>query len=341
MKTAKPPCPVCGTLAGFWASAPDRHYGNAGLWDVYRCSACGHLFQYPIPSEEELAHFYPKTYYAYKEVAAPRMHCYSWVHRGMLRHHYLKLCRNYKHLKVSGNPLLAFLGYLRLRRPLNYDAPLFIPGGKLLDYGAGSGSTVKYATEVGWDAMGIEFNRDASEAASRNGINVKWGSIELLEKSPEMYDHIMSSHCVEHVPEAMRLLRAFFSSLKPGGHLTLDVPNADAFAVSLYGAYYYYLGMPVHVNLFSKRSLLLALESCGFIDIRVATYSPLYTQRESLLLAKRWLPKIEPTVSFHRQGLARRALASLLALPGWMLSRLPGRGDCLVVRCQRPHVAAQ
>ena len=113
------------------------------------------------------------------------------------------------------------------------------------------------------------------------------GSIETLEDRPGRYNYIMSSHCVEHVADVWRLFRAFFKALKPGGVLAIDVPNADAISVERFRAFSFYLGMPVHVNLFTPTSMRLLAHSTGFVDISTATYSRWSTQAESAVLIRR------------------------------------------------------
>jgi SAM-dependent methyltransferase len=255
-----------------------------------------------------------------------------------LRLHYLKNHRGYHHLTVSRNRILGWLGLLLSSRPLCFDAPIFQPGGTLLDFGSGSGQGVAFARHLGWEAEGIEINAKAVEAGRSAGVQVDQGSIDALENRPCRYEYIMSSHCVEHVPEVRRLFRAFFHALKPGGILAIDVPNGNSAAAKRFMQFFYYLGMPVHVHLFSPTSIRLLSESTGFVNVALATYSRWYTQAESAILLrgsrKDSLPK-----QFHSHSIWEGFLGRLKSIPTYVLSCLRSRGDCLVMTCKKPVVS--
>jgi SAM-dependent methyltransferase len=328
-------CPICAALAELWCRAGDHHYGNPGLWDVYRCSHCRHLFQNPLPKEEDLVQFYPASYYAYQQPKtdfAPR----GLRHRGVwLRLHYLKYFRGYQHLTVCRNPILASLGCLLNQRPLHFDSPVFQRDGAFLDYGSGTGGTVAFAQYTGWRAEGIEINATAAQIGRESGLRIDNGSIEALEDRPGRYNYIVSSHSVEHVADVCRLFRAFFKALKPGGVLAIDVPNADAISVERFRAFSFYLGMPVHVNLFTPTSMRLLARSTGFVDISTATYSRWSTQAESAVLIRR-SQNGRSVPAFHSHGKWKGFLGRIKSLPAYILSRTQSRGDCLVMTCVKP-----
>ena len=328
-------CPICNSQAKFWCQAPDYHYGNPGVWDVYRCSHCRHLFQYPAPREDQLFQFYPTSYYAYQPPAtdfAP----HGMRHRGVwLWLHYLKYFRGYHHLSVSRNPILASFGYLLSQRPLHFDAPIFKRDGTVLDYGSGTGHAIAFAQYTGWKAEGIEINETAAKIGRKSGLRIDNGSIETLEERPERYNYIMSSHCVEHVADVSRLFRAFFKALKPGGVLAIDVPNGDAISVERFRAFSFYLGMPVHVNLFTPTSIRLLAHSTGFADLSIETYSRWSTQAESAVLIRR--SRNRKSISTFRVHNAWEGfLGRISSLPTYLRSRLQSRGDCLVMTCVKP-----
>jgi len=283
-------CPICGYSIQFWEKASDFHYGIDGVWNVYQCtnSECSHIIQYPIPSEAELVNYYADSYYAYE---APTLDYQPSLfrHWGVwLKLHYLKYYRGYKHLPIKYNPLLALVGKWFEHKPLNFDAPYFIENGKILDYGSGSGDSIGFAKYLGWDAEGIDFSQFAAQIGQESGLSITCGSIEELEKRSNRYDHIMSSHCVEHVPEIERLFKAFYRSLKKGGTLLIDIPNGKSLSIQKTREYFYYLGMPVHVHIFSPESISLLSHRVGFKSIKIASYCRLYTQAASLELQAKW-----------------------------------------------------
>lgn len=299
------------------------------------------MFQFPIPEENDLGQFYPASYYSYEDPVT-EFEPHGLRHRGVwLTLHYLKWFRSYNHLPVSGNALLAHAGKALIKKPLYFESPRFKPGGSLLDYGSGSGDKVAFFKYLGWKATGIEINSRAAAAGKGAGVQVHQGSIETLERYTECFDYIMSSHCVEHVPDVRRLFRAFFNALRPGECLAIDVPNADALAVERYKECFYYLGMPVHVHIFSPTSICLLAKEVGFMDISVATYSCWYSQAQSVSVCDHAsnTPDTRDSGangSFQSRGCVRGILAHVKAVPAYMLSKRGLRGDCLVMTCKKP-----
>ena len=146
----------------------------------------------------------------------------------------------------------------------------------------------------------------------------------------------MSSHCVEHVADVSKLFLAFFKALKPGGILAIDTPNADSIAAEHFADFYYYLCMPVHVNLFTPTSIRLLTQSMGFTDISIATYNRWSTQMESAILSRRAPLGKSVYSGFHSYKKWECFLGRVKSLPTLVLSLLQSRGDCLVMICVKP-----
>ena len=293
------------------------------------------MFQHPLPKEEDLLQFYPASYYAYQPPVtdfAPQ----GLRHRGVwLRQHYLKYFRGYRQLTVCRNLILGCLGYILCHRPLHFDSPEFKPGSMFLDYGSGTGGTVAFAQYTGWRAEGIEINATAARIGRESRLRIDNGSIETLEDRPGRYNYIVSSHSVEHVADVWRLFHAFFKALKPGGVLAIDVPNAGAISVERFRAFSFYLGMPVHVNLFTPTSMRFLARAVGFLNISTATYSRWSTQAESAVLIRR-SQNGRSVPAFHSHGKWEGFLGRIKSLPAYILSRTQSRGDCLVMTCVKP-----
>jgi SAM-dependent methyltransferase len=329
-------CPICGRSARFWREAPDRHYGNRGVWKVYRCEACGHMHQNPIPDEKNVLGYYPASYYAYQPPNIDLMPR-ALIHMGVrLTMHYLKRCRGYRHLPCRGNPLLAAMGFLRHRRPLHCGLPRYKEGGVLLDYGSGAGHYVAFARFIGWETEGIEINAAAAQVGRNAGLSILTGSIETLESYTGRYDCIVSSHCVEHVTDVRRLFHAFFRALKPGGLLAIDVPNAAAAAIERYREFAFYFTMPVHIHGFSPDSIRRLAEQTGFVNLTVATYSWWPTHAKAALLLMRSRRSVIDSPAFAEPRGWEGLVARMAALPTYLRSRVDLRGDCLVMMCLKP-----
>ena len=189
-------CPICGGSAALAYTAGDYHYGIPGRFSVHRCGQCQHLFQWPMPSEDELGWYYPGEYYSFQPPTVDaRPHALRRRGLGPLAH-YAGLRRGYRHLRRFPNPLLALLGWRLARLRPDIVLPRFVAGGTLCDFGCGAGANVAVMQYLGWNASGIDASATAAAAGRRAGLNIIEGSAEVLECRPEAFDAIVAAHSV-------------------------------------------------------------------------------------------------------------------------------------------------
>ena len=178
-------CPVCGDRTNVAVTAEDHHYGNRGTFSIYRCLGCGHMFQSPMPSDEQLARYYPEGYYSF-QTPEIELGPSGLRHRGLwLAMHYARLWRGYRHLRLIPNPVLAWLGWLLVRKGRDLSVPIYIAHGSLCDFGCGSGSRVAVMQYLGWNASGIDISESAVVAGRRAGLKIMKGSTDVLEPCPK------------------------------------------------------------------------------------------------------------------------------------------------------------
>jgi SAM-dependent methyltransferase len=329
------PCPVCGAGASFVYSAEDHHYGNSGAFDLYGCHDCRHHFQHPIPTQEELSRYYPKSYYAYAPPPAD-VTLRGLRYRGLwLIAHFCKLFRGYRQPGLLPNPLFAFIGWCLIHKRKEF-FPRYPAEGTACDFGCGSGSEVVVLDHLGWKAEGIELSEQAVTSARRVGVTISRGSIEVLESRPGAFDFICSSHCVEHVIDVTRLFRAFYTALKPDGILVIEVPNSSSAGMQRYRDKWYYLSLPVHVHLFSPDSIKLLAARNGFAEIMTRTISTSYMHAASWLLERDILSG-KASAQFNTHAGWSVAFAMLACVRGFGQSIGSQRGDCLILSCRRPR----
>lgn len=190
------PCAVCDGTDVDIVGTHDRH-GNP-LRNVL-CQGCGLVWVDPRPSDAEIDQFYAEDYRAsYKGAVEPKMkHCY----REMLR----------------ANQRVARLGQF------------YKSGDRLLDIGAGAGFFAYVLEGNDVDYQGIEPNQGyATFAREQLGLtSIDIGYLENIEDW-ETFDILTINHVFEHLHNPNQSLAHMHRLLKPGGHIIMEVPNAEA-----------------------------------------------------------------------------------------------------------------
>jgi 2-polyprenyl-3-methyl-5-hydroxy-6-metoxy-1,4-benzoquinol methylase len=181
---------------------------------------------------------------------------------------------------------------------------------RLLDVGAHAGRFMHLAQQEGWDVEGIELNaRTAAAAAARTGAPVHQINAHALALGGHRhYAAVVLTDVLEHIPEPTRLLRTLTSLLEPGGIVAVKVPNGAAqwtkerWLARLTPHRMSLAENLVHVNQFTPRSLVLALERAGF-------------SRPQVVVAP---PELPPRVRFvdRFDRAVRRAVFSAASCPG-------------------------
>lgn len=142
--------------------------------------------------------------------------------------------------------------------------------GRLLDYGAGTGSFVQEAIKGGWEASGIEPNKMARSKALDKGLPLKehWNDL-----TPESLDVITLWHVLEHLPDLQNSISEFRRFLKPNGILVLALPNFKSWDAKHYGTFWAAYDVPRHLWHFSRESVVDLFTPFGFDLLRT---HPLY-----------------------------------------------------------------
>jgi 2-polyprenyl-3-methyl-5-hydroxy-6-metoxy-1,4-benzoquinol methylase len=180
------------------------------------CNGCGLVQQDPIPSEEELHHFYSHHYTEdYKGIYVPKP----------------------KHVYRAGMTALARVRFLQENG---------IADGTMLDIGAGGGEFVYLARAQGYDAVGVEPNIGYAEyAKSQYGVNIAADLSRITGK----YDIISMFHVLEHVPN-FEIFKKLWLLLNEGGHLFIEVPDIEANDASPHNIFF-----KAHIFYFSLATL--------------------------------------------------------------------------------------
>lgn len=258
-------CPFCGSMQGTVAVEHVEDFffkADPGSFEYLRCDACRSLWLSDRPMGERLINAYA-TYYTHN---APRPPAQARGARGWLHNAYVNVrFRNaskflerlaVKAVTLSGRDNSHIDEQFRFAPP----APA-----SLLDYGCGSGEFLLKMRPLGYSLSGAEYDPAALTNLERLGIAVE--DVEAIGDGhwDRSFDHITLSHVLEHVPHPCDLLKLLHDALKPGGTAFVEVPNADATGLAIFGRLWRGLEAPRHFALPNRSSLSKALQAAGFV----------------------------------------------------------------------------
>ena len=256
-------CPVCndaqrtvmheGLVDNVFFCAP-------GKWNMWKCSGCESAYLDPRPSKDSI-HLAYKNYYTHLESALKEEYSKLSFFRKLRR----KLVNGYTNWQFGTQDSQAsrvgvlaafFIPSLKRRWDREYrHLPKFPPGGgTLLDVGCGDGSFLELAHNCGWNVTGIDFDPEAVANASKRGLAVYQGGIELFEGKSELYDVITLNHVIEHVHAPCSVLKSCYRILKPGGQIWIETPNINSYGHKRFQNNWRGLESPRHLVIFNEKS---------------------------------------------------------------------------------------
>jgi SAM-dependent methyltransferase len=178
-------------------------------------------------------------------------------------------------------------------------------------------------------ARGIDPSPIAVEIARQAGRRVELGHLLDRGYADAEFDSISMYHSLEHTPQPLLMLRECARILKPGGQLTVAVPNIEALNARLFGRQWSHLSLPHHLQHFTKRTLERVAERGGLRCTDIATESLVSSVDAELC---RWFRRnlLVPYRLSHRLRLFR-PVARYLAKRG----QRADRGDAIVAHLRR------
>jgi len=192
-----------------------------------KCARCGVATTSPWPSDEQLGAAYAVWY-------RPEGGRFSGL----------------------GDKVLA-----RTRSALATKLNRVLPGGPVLDVGAGDGTLVGAFRKQGREAVGVDPYYTGTSPHIR---------ATELEDMTGSWSAVIFWHSLEHVRRPVRSLRHAASLVAPGGMLVVAVPNAASLQARLFGDQWLALDLPRHLVHITPTALLSQLEELGFTVERVS-----------------------------------------------------------------------
>jgi len=261
-------CLWCGgeTLQPLLANARDWYFAAVpGEFAVLRCATCRSLVLDRRPDDSHLGAAYAG--YQTRDVppdAGPK----GFAHRALQFIKRAYVTQRYGGpARLSDRVLATVFALLLPARRLDEDVRhRFLPKtpSRVLDFGCGNGDFLLRARALGHDVVGVDFDEQALAVALKRGLEAALPQDLENQGLVGQFDMITANHVIEHVSDPRELLARFRQWLKPGGRLFIEVPDARARGLALYGPFWRGLEAPRHFSLPSREALTSALQQAGF-----------------------------------------------------------------------------
>jgi 2-polyprenyl-3-methyl-5-hydroxy-6-metoxy-1,4-benzoquinol methylase len=165
--------------------------------------------------------------------------------------------------QFGGTPALVEREHRRL-------LPYLAGARNVLDVGCGRGVFLRLLREAGIEPAGVDIYAECVQQCQALGIAhvVQADALAYLRTLCEAFDGIVCSHIIEHLPyeDALALLRAAFTALRPGGRLIIVTPNPRD--ISVIGQSFWL--DPTHVRPYPLALLAAMLRAEGFAIVHAA-----------------------------------------------------------------------
>ncbi len=276
-------CPVCGSSDNIllYSGLKDRVFFCApGEWTLWRCKNCSSAYINPRPDKETIGLAYRKYFThetAFNSESIKKLGLWKRFRRTLANGY-----RNYKlgsNLRPSSKLGIALTLFPDQRHILDSSFRNLEKSNsatqRLLDIGCGNGDFLYFAKSTGREVVGIDLDEEAVSVARKNGLDVRLGTIDILDPEKEKFDIITLGHVIEHVHDPLYLLRKCYNLLNKNGYIWIDTPNIDSEGHRIYGRNWRDLDAPRHLVLFSYDSLRNVLRDAGFFKIQDQPYRPL------------------------------------------------------------------
>ena len=235
--------------------------GAPKVYHIVRCEYCISTHVWPLPTSEDLATYYAKSFY---QQTKP-----EYVARYERDRAWWEEC--------TWRPLVRqCIDNLPTTWLYEKTCPVFI------DIGCGPGIALDVAAQLGCDTLGIEPNGELCDKLSTTPYHhdMYCGVLERYAKdaqtqAPELYADILCAYEVlEHQPCPEDFLLTCHSIMNDGGILLIAVPNDynpyQLLAREQLGLPPWWLSVPDHLHYFTPKTLQLLVRRCGFdiLDMR-------------------------------------------------------------------------
>jgi SAM-dependent methyltransferase len=277
--------------------------------EYLQCRSCRLIFPRGIPVEAALPVIYPSDYYAFSETENP-------------------------------NPVvMAVRGWMARRKGATYTALVRSPDAEVVDIGCGDGrllDILKTSCPAGWKYHGVDWSEQAIERIRRKGYDGRSGDVSRLDLGDwdGKFDLAVMHQLIEHVRDPRDLLAKVRRILKPGGVLSVETPDIDAWDFRLLSRRYWAgYHIPRHFYIFDRKNFSELAREVGFeVVSAVPLVNPVFWIHsiQSFCADKPFLRRIAKF--FHHQNVLLLALFTPLEI---LQTRLAGTSSNMQINLRR------
>lgn len=219
------------------------NFGNCKIFEklnIGLCDKCGLGLALPTPEKNDLDNFYSNDYRA---IGTP---------------FYIDFKNELRPLKFDLRSISQLILALHFKK-INQ-------GDVFADLGPGAGGSFASITEIFGDnyidCWAVEYSAGAADYYKRRfKVDSHFDLIQMCSIKSKKVDLLLSSHSLEHFSfdEALRFLKSLHDCMSASGVAVFEVPHVDLrMHADVRG------GDDPHLIFFSKQSLVLLFEKCGF-----------------------------------------------------------------------------
>ena len=236
-------CNICGGFTNM-LEVREQMMGLNEAFIYQQCINCGHTQLETIP--QNISRYYDtKQYYSFKKDSG----------LSKLIKATKQIC---KRVLVSLNVKKSLLYSSALQSVLSIDD--VNKQSLILDYGCGAGQFVKELQQIGFnDTKGF----DPYLPASLNDWKLAGLTNNYTTLQATNWDIITLNHVFEHLENPIEILQDLNKLLCTKGKLILRFPIIDSFAFEKYRENWVQFDAPRHINLFTRKSIQIAVEKAG------------------------------------------------------------------------------
>lgn len=199
---------------------------------IAECESCRSARMIPMPKPQQIAAFYPSSYYGATGAK----------------------------FEPVAEALVRFVG-ARQAKSLAKGLP---SGARVLDVGCGRGVLLQSLADQGCEAYGFEISETAAAGLDERVDLRIANSLMEAEYPDHFFDQIVIWHVLEHVPNPREVMQEIHRILKPGGRVAVSVPNFSSLQAKASGPAWFHLDSPRHLHHFSMGGLKQLVAEAGF-----------------------------------------------------------------------------